>query len=97
MLNNLPCITNVVWTVVFPVLLFFMFCEPNSMQTQINITETKIQEMVGQRQRRAEEIKLSLEEIKVSTLLFIFFFFFICIKLSTSLSKVRAYFKKINK
>ncbi|KAK3545700.1 hypothetical protein QTP70_011369 [Hemibagrus guttatus] len=33
---------------------------------QINIAEAKIQEMIGQRQRKIEEIKLALEEIKMS-------------------------------
>lgn len=56
-LNNVPCIMNVLWTVVLPVLSFFMFCVPHSMQTQIDLTKTKLQEMIGQTQRKVEEIK----------------------------------------
>lgn len=43
-----------------------MFCVPHSIQTQINITKTELQEMIVQRQKKVEEIKLSLEEINVS-------------------------------
>lgn len=70
-LNNFHSIMKMVWTVILPVLLFFMFCLPHSMKIEINITEAKIQEMIGQRQRKIEEMKLSLEGIKVSTVLFI--------------------------
>lgn len=42
-----------------------MFCVLHLTQTQIGITETKIQEMIEQRLMKVEEIKFSLADIKV--------------------------------